>query len=644
MTNPPSSLLLNLDSYCEISTRDKVYSRNRALDKLIKSGSLNSAHKLFDEMPERDTVTWNILIAGYSRYGFPSEAFYVYSQMINQGVRESSSTFSTILSVCCNAGFYQEGSEVHCRVISLGFDLNAYVGSALVDLYLHVGLCDVALRLFDEMQERNLAVWNLFLRGFGELGRSSELLGLFNNMKMEGIVPNPVTFCYLIRGCGNERLVDEGQQVHSHVIKIGWSESDLFVANALVDFYSACGRVVDARTSFEVIPAEDVISWNSMVAAYADNELSLHALETFARMQLWGKKPSIRSFVGLLNLSSCNENLFLGRQAHCLVLKMGFDSGSVHVQSALIDMYGKCGYIDGSVSVFEDAPNRMESCNSLMTSLLQCGIVEDVVELFGLMVDEGLGFDEVSLSTTLKALTVSIFASLATCTLLHCCAIKSGFESDIAVSCSLIDVYSRSGHVKLSSQVFEELPSANTICYTSIINAYARNGMGMEGLGMLKAMLQKGLKPDKVTFLCVLTGCNHSGLVEEGRMVLNSMQKLHGVMPDRRHYSCMVDLLGRAGLMVDAEELLKQAPAQNNAVMWSSLLRSCRVHLNEAVGRRVAKVLLDLEPEDPTTWLQASKFYSEIGEFETSMQIKEIGVARKMKRDIGYSLVEVKDR
>ncbi|KAK2995843.1 hypothetical protein RJ640_002481 [Escallonia rubra] len=200
-------------------------------------------------------------------------------------------------------------------------------------------------------------------------------------------------------------------------------------------------------------------------------------LRLLERLSSWSPEdsPATMSMARLLFMGG-----ELGRQAHCLVLKMGFDSGSVHVQSALIDMYGKCGYIDGSVSVFEDAPNRMESYNSLMTSLLQCGIVEDVVELFGLMVDEGLGFDEVSLSTTLKALTVSIFASLATCTLLYCCAIKSGFESDIAVSCSLIDVYSRSGHVKLSSQVFEELPSANTICYTSIINAYARNGMGMQ--------------------------------------------------------------------------------------------------------------------------------------------------------------------
>lgn len=125
-------------------------------------------------------------------------------------------------------------------------------------------------------------------------------------------------------------------------------------------------------------------------------------------------------------------------------------------------------------------------------------------------------------------------------------------------------------------------------------------------------------------------------------MVFDSMTTLHGMNPDRKHYSCMVDLFGRAGLLEDAEELLKQAPNKDDSVLWSSLLRSCRIYGNESVGRRVAKKLMDLEPEDTEVWLQAANFYSEIGEFETSMQIREVAVARKMRMDIGNSLIEVR--
>ncbi|KAF2286688.1 hypothetical protein GH714_023611 [Hevea brasiliensis] len=444
--------------------------------------------------------------------GWQPLALYLYSEMVSQEIRESPSTFSSVLSICSDSGFSREGIQVHCRVIKLGFDFNLYIGSSLVGLYMRMGLDDLALSLFGELPERNLATWNLVLRSICELGRFDDLLGLYNKMKLDNVEANGLSFCYLIRGCSDERFFNEGRQLHCHVIKVGRANSNIFVANALVDFYSACGSLNEAKKSFQAIPLEDVLSWNSILSVHADNGLFFYALDLFYTMQFWGKKPSIRSFVAFLNLSSMNGNILFGKQIHCYVLKMGFDNGSVHVQSALIDMYGKCGDIKNSVSVYESLPKTtMECCNSLMTSLLHCGIVDDVVEMFGLMVDEG------------------------------------------------VDLMG-SGHVQLALQVFQQLSSPNVFCFTSIINGFARNGLGRECLEMLEAMIQKGLKPDKVTFLCVLTGCSHSGLVEEGRLVFNSMKSLHGISPDTEHFSCMVDLLGRAGLLDEAEELLQQAP------------------------------------------------------------------------------------
>ncbi|KDP26607.1 hypothetical protein JCGZ_17765 [Jatropha curcas] len=635
-----SSSALLLDSYCEPNPRDYIYSKNRVVDNLIKSGRLDAAHKLFDQMLMRDVVTCNLMIFGYGKYGNPKQALYLYSEMVSERIVESASTFSSVLSICSNSGFFREGIQVHCRAIKLGFGFNLYIGSSLVGLYMRLGLIDLALKLFDELPERNLATWNLVLRGFCELGLFDELLGLYNEIKLDNVELNGLSFCYLIRGCSNKRFFDEGSQLHGHVIKVGWVDTNIFVANALVDFYSACGCLSEAKKSFQAIPMEDVLSWNSMLSVYADNGLFLDALELLYIMQFWGKKPSIRSFVGFLNLSSKTGNALFGMQIHCCVIKMGFDNGSVHVQSALIDMYGKCGDIKNAVSTYESLPmTSLECCNSLMTSLLHCGIVDDVFEMFGLMVDEGIGLDEVTFSTVLKALSESVLVSLESCGLVHCCAIKLGYESDVSVSCSLIDAYLRSGHVLLSQKVFEQIPLPNVFCFTSIINGFAWNGLGKQCLEMLEAMIRKGLKPDRVTFLCVLTGCSHSGLVEEGRLVFNSMESLHGISPDRDHFSCMVDLLGRAGLLDEAEELLEQTPGRGDCVMWSSLLRSCRVHRNETVGRRAAKILLGLDPEDFAVHLQVSNFYSETGEFEASMQIKEIAIARKMTKEIGHSLI-----
>ncbi|GKA50162.1 pentatricopeptide repeat-containing protein [Tanacetum coccineum] len=593
----------------------------------MKQGSIHHAHQLFDEMPQRDVVTWNILIQGYKRNGYPKKAFFWYSQMVLQGFVESASTFSTVLGLC-------KGDEVHARVIVLGLGSDVYVGSALVGFYMNMGNLDVGLRLFYELPERNVATWNLFLRKFGEFGMV-EKMEVYCRMKREGVVMNEVTFCYLIRGFGNERLLDVGREMHGNAVKVGWAESDVFVSNALVDFYSACGSLSDAKRSFDVIPLEDVISWNSLVSVYACNGLASNALEMFCMMQVWGMKPSIRSFVGLLNMSSGKVNLFLGKQIHSFVLKLGFYYVSSYIQSALIDMYGKCGEIETSVSIYESIPIKsLEICNSLMTSFAKCGIVEDVIELFGLMVDDGIGFDEVSLSTTVDALPKSSYGSLTSCKLVHSCALKSGFDRDLAVSCSLIDSYSRLGHVRSSCQVFEQISSPNVICFTSIISAHSRNKMGAECLKLLESMINKGLKPDKVAFSCVLSACSHCRMVREGKMVFDSMKTIHGIDPESQHYACMVDLLGQTGLLEEAEGLLKQARISVDPVIWSSLLRQCRVHHNELVGRRVAQIMTKLEPENPSVWFQVSDFYSDFGEFETSKHTKDVALARKMQREM----------
>lgn len=630
----------HLEPYYKLDDSEMVFSYNRAIDDRIKSGSLACAIQLFDEMPIRDTVSWNLLISGYKRNGMTREAVELYSQMVSQGVRENPSTFSSVLSICSNSGFYLEGLQMHCRVISLGLTGNPYIGSAIVDLCMRMGLVDGGLRVLDMMPERNCAVWNLVLRGFCELGLSDEVLGSYPRIKSDGVELNELMLCYLIQGCGNGTFVHEGQQLHCHAVKAGWVETNLFVANALVDFYSACGSLSDAQQSFKVIPHEDVISWNSIVSAYAYSGMLFDTVEYFRKMQFWSK-PSVRSLVALLNLCSQRKNLLVGRQVHSVVLKLGFDYTSIHVQSALIDMYGKCYEIESSVDVYEGCPViTMECCNALLTSMLYCGLVEEVVELFKFMVDERIEFNEVSLSATLKAMSWSSFASLSSCGLMHSCAIKSGLESHIVVSNSLIDLYSKLGQVENSRHIFENLLSPNVVCFTSIINGYARNGFGKECLNLLGLMIQNGLKPDKVTFLCVLMGCNHSGLVEEGRQVFELMKTLHGLEPEQRHYSCMVDLLGRAAFVDEAEELLKHSPVKDDFIMWSSLLRSCRMHKNEAVGQRVVKRLIDLDPGDMSSCIQASSFYSEIGDSKLSKHYKEIAMARKVIREIGHSFVD----
>ncbi|KAJ4916489.1 Tetratricopeptide repeat (TPR)-like superfamily protein [Raphanus sativus] len=636
---------LEFGSCLEENPSDLVYTHNRKIDDLLKSGDLISAHEVFDGMSLRDVVTYNLMISGNSRNGCSVRAFELYGEMVSHGLRESASTFPSVLSVCSSDEWLcREGIQVHCRVISLGFECNTFVRSALVGLYASLRLVDVALKLFDEMPERNLAVCNLMLRWFCESGDSKGLFGVYRRMGAEGVDENGLSYCYMIRGCSKDRLLCEGKQLHSLVVKSGWNVCNIFVANTLVDFYSACGDLYGSKTSFDDVPEQDVISWNSIVSVCADHGSVLESLDLFRKMQFWGKRPSVRSFMSFLNFCSRNSYIQSGKQIHCYVLKMGFDVSSLYVQSALIDMYGKCNDIESSVSVYRSLPGlTLECCNSLMTSLMHCGITKDIIEMFGLMIDEGTGIDEVTLSTVLKALSLSEAVTSHSCTLVHCCAIKSGYASDAAVSCSLIDTYSKSGQNEVSRKVFDELDSPNIFCWTSIINGYGRNGMGRDCVETLKEMDRKNLTPDEVTILSVLSGCSHSGLVEEGELIFNSLESNYGIVPGRKLYACMVDLLGRAGLVQKAEKLLLKARGDADCIAWSSLLQSCRIHGNEAIGRRAAEALMDLEPDNFAVYIQVSKFYFEIGDFEISRRIREIAASRELMREIGYSSVIVRN-
>ncbi|CAH8386949.1 unnamed protein product [Eruca vesicaria subsp. sativa] len=633
---------LEFGSCLEENSNDLVYTHNRKIDDLLKSGNLLSAHEVFDEMSLRDVVTYNLMISGNSRKGCSVKAFELYAEMVSNGLRESASTFPSVLSVC--SGLCREGIQVHCRVISLGFECNMFIRSALAGLYASLRVFDVALKLFDEMPERNLAVFNLMLRCYCESGDSEGLFGVYRRMGVEGVDENGLSYCYMIRGCSNDRLLCEGKQLHSLVVKSGWNVCNVFVANALVDLYSACGDLYGSKTSFDDIPEQDVISWNSIVSVCVDYGSVLESLDLFRKMQFWGKRPSVRSFMSFLNFGSRNCDIEFGKQIHCYILKMGFDVSSLHVQSALIDMYGKCNDTESSVSVYQSLPDlSLECCNSLMTSLMHSGITKDIIEMFGLMIDEGTGIDEVTLSTVLKALSLSEEVTSQSCTLVHCCAIKSGYASDAAVSCSLIDAYSKSGQNEVSRKVFEELDAPNLFCWTSIINGYARNGMGRDCVERLKEMDRKNLVPDEVTILSVLSGCSHSGLVEEGELIFNSLESKYGLVPGKKLYACMVDLLGRAGLVEKAEKLLLKARGDADCIAWSSLLQSCRIHGNESIGRRAAEALMDLEPDNFAVYIQVSKFYFEIGDFEVSRGIREIAASRELMREIGYSSVTVRN-
>ena len=224
--------------------------------------------------------------------------------------------------------------------------------------------------------------------------------------------------------------------------------------------------------------------------------------------------------------------------------------------------------------------------------------------------------------------------------MLHSWVFKLGFETDMAVCSSLISAYARAGQMNSSHLIFESLQYPNVICFTSIISACARYGDGAQAVELFNKMVSRGLKPDDVTFLCAIAGCDQAGLFEEGRLVMELMRASRELDPDERHFACIVNLLSRDGFVEEAMKMMEHSPLRHYTKAWSSLLQSCRAHGENVLGKRAANMLIDVGQKDPATNLQVSKYFYEIGDNENASRVKAMASGQEVKES-GHSLVEI---
>lgn len=191
-----------------------------------------------------------------------------------------------------------------------------------------------------------------------------------------------------------------------------------------------------------------------------------------------------------------------------------------------------------------------------------------------------------------------------------------------------------------SHLIFESLQDPSVICFTSVISACARYGDGAQGVELLNKMVSRGLKPDDVTFLCAIAGCDQARLFEEGRLVIELMRASRELDPDERHFACMVNLLSRDGFVEEAMKMMEHSPLRHYTKAWSSLLQSCMAHGENVMGKRAANMLIDVGQKDPATNLQVSKYFHEIGDTENASRVKAMASGKEVKES-GHSLVEI---
>ncbi|KAI3806868.1 hypothetical protein L1987_22785 [Smallanthus sonchifolius] len=447
--------------------------------------------------------------------------------------------YQSILKTFIARRAIQPGRQLHAHLCVIGFGYDTILGTKLVDLYCSCNYLSNAHQLFDKMPKQNVFLWNVLIRAYAWNGPYNAAVSLYYKMIDYGIVPDNFTFPFVLKACSNLSAIDVGRDVHEHVVRTGW-ERDVFVGAALVDMYAKCGHVGSARQMFDKMLERDVVMWNSMLAAYAQNGHPEDCLVLCGEMAARKVRPTVATLVTAISSAADMAALPQGRELH------------------------------------------------------------------------GYGW-------------------------------RQGFEVQDKVKTALVDMYAKSGLVKVARKLFDMLMEKRAVSWNAMIIGYAMHGYAMEALDLFKKMTCE-THPDHITFVGVLSACNHGGLLNKGKELFDLMICEYKITPTVQHYSSMVDLIGHYGRLEEAYNMIKNMTIRPDSGIWGALLNSCKIHGDVELGELALEKLIELEPEEAGNYVIMSNIYAQAGKWEGVAKIRELMTNKKLKKDVACSWIEVNNK
>lgn len=463
-----------------------------------------------------------------------------------------------------------------------------------------------------------------------DLPRAMKALHL---MQRHQIWADPVSYSELIKCCLASNSVREAKQVHQHVFSNGY-EPKTFLINIFINMYVKFGMLKDAEKMFDEMHDRNVVSWTTMISAYASSNIRDKAFEYLILMLRDGVSPNMYTYSSVLRASG---ELFRLIQIHCSIIKVGLES-DVFVRSALIDNYAKGGDLQSAWNVFNEMVTKdFVVWNSIIGAFAQNSEGDEALNLYKNMKRAGFHADQSTLTSVLRACTALALLELGRQVHIH--VLKYG--QDLILNNALLDMYCKCGSLEDANLVFGRMEERDVISWSTMIAGLAQNGHSREAMELFNKMKLSGIRPNYITMVGVLFACSHAGLVEEGWCYFQSMKDDYGIDPGREHYGCMIDLLGRAGKLNEALELVREMECEPDAVTWRALLGASRVHRNVELAQYAAEQILKFDPEDAGTYILLSNIYANSQRWDDVRQIRRSMRVKGVTKEPGCSWIEV---
>ncbi|CAM0913589.1 unnamed protein product [Alopecurus aequalis] len=479
---------------------------------------------------------------------------------------------------------------ITCRLQPLRDLLLACVAS------FHGGM-DYARKVFDGIPHPDLFMHNVMLRGYAHGDAPAAAFALYRRIEAARLRPDAFTFCYLLRSCAGLPGSRAGCQVHGAVVKLGFLK-DAFVRNALVNMHAKRGDLQVADTLLGEAGEGDVVAWSAVIAGHA-----------------------------------ARGDLEIARQL--------FDDcrhKDLVCWNVMLAAYAKHGEMDKARELIARAPETdVVSWNTIITGYTAKGMLKEALEVLDEMKCAGWMPDEATMVSLLSCCANS--GSLEAGRMVHSLHLESWPYMSIILGNALVSMYAKCGDVQAAMEVFSRMKERDVWTWNSIIRGLAFHGQAEQSIQFFEKMIEAGTCPNAVSFLCVLGACSHAGLVEAGQRYFSLMKDRYGIEPNARHYSCIVDMLGRAGLLDEAFAILRSMRCEPSAVIWRTLLGACRIHGNAALGKLAREKLLKMNEDASGDYVMLSSIHASRGEWFGVETVRGSMDERRVRKVAGYAQV-----
>ncbi|XWS36880.1 hypothetical protein CRYUN_Cryun20dG0123100 [Craigia yunnanensis] len=624
----------------KIAFDEDVVTGSALVDMYGKCRRLDDSIRFFYQMPEKNWVSWSAVIAGCVQNDKFIKGVELFREMQREGIGVSQSAYASVFRSCARLSAFRLGWQLHGHALKTNFASDLIVGTAILDMYAKCGSMVESQKIFNLFPIRNLQSFNAIIIGHARSDQGFQALHLFQLLLKSDLVFDEISLSGAFSACAAMKGYLEGVQLHALAVKSTF-ESNICVANAILDMYGKSGALAEACRIFYEMERRDAISWNAIIAAHEQNGNEEETLSHFVSMLQSRLEPDEFTYGSVLKACAGQQALNYGMEIHNRIIKSGMGLHSF-VGSALVDMYCKCAMMEEAEKIHERIEQQIMVCwNAIISGFSLQKESEEAQTFFSQMLEMGLKPDQFTYATVLD--TCANLATVGLGKQIHAQIIKLELQSDVYICSTLVDMYSKCGNMYDSKLIFEKATNRDFVTWNAMICGCAQHGLGEEALKIFEDMIIENVIPNHATFVSVLRACAHIGLVEKGLHYFALMSSDYDLAPQLEHYSCMVDIMGRAGQVSEALKLINDMPFEPDDVIWRTLLSICKIRGNVEVGEKVANSLLQLDPQDSSAYILLSNIYADARMWDKVSDMRKIMRYTKLKKEPGCSWIEIKD-